>query len=109
MRLFLASALYGSEWSAPVALLCGDDPLVPTGKTAWRTPEPVWTLGNVEKSLASTLNRTPADDPVANRYNERAILEKDYMSVYAFCQANTIHYETERKKSRQTTNVHNLI
>jgi hypothetical protein len=60
----------GGHLHAQVALPTGKELPVPIGyETGW-APEPIWTLWNKEKSLASPGNRTPAVQPVVLPYTD---------------------------------------
>jgi hypothetical protein len=69
----LTSALDVDELHVAAALSPEKQTPVPTGYEAGWAAEPVWKLWSREESLASVVNRTPALQPVARRYTDRAI------------------------------------
>jgi hypothetical protein len=73
--LFLTSALHGVERSAslPGRVAARKELLVPIGYETERSPLAVWTLWNIEKSLALIGNRTLAVQPVVLRCTDWGI------------------------------------
>jgi hypothetical protein len=56
------------QFYAAAALNPGKEPAVLIALEMGWDPEPVWTLWNKEKSLASAGNQTPVIQPVAYQY-----------------------------------------